>query len=174
MYIFRKAFVSDLPHIYRMQDIPHREKVLIRPLPPYEQFVSEAAQRMESGEGHYFVLETELKPEGFVEFQNTEQGWTPIAWGKWIKTLYYACAVVAFEKLGFSKLCWYVKHSNKRVLRMCECYGYKKMGEKSVCNIAGGMQFIAVGRLSFYELTAEEFQKKSSFMQRQSLPLAFV
>lgn len=169
MIVVRPATVSELPIIHRLQDIPYREKVFAEPLPPLEAFVEESAARMSEEREFYYLVEQESTPLGFIEYRSPEQ--TTSIWGKWLSTLCYACAVLAFEDLKFSNLIWYTRAINKPMLRTCDKMKFRKTGEKSVCRISEGFAFIAIGKLVLFELTPAEFYKNCEWMKALSMPV---
>ena len=173
MYTFRAASVSDLPAIYRLQNTPYREKVLTSPLTPYDEFLSVTSKKLERKEQHVFLLEMDGSLEGFVDFEKSNENWHPTFWSRWLNTLVYGCCEGAFRFLGFSKINWYVRKNNQRMHRICERYNFRKTGEGSFCNITEGFDFIALGRLTFFELTAAEYLERADTIRQHSLPVIF-
>lgn len=167
MVVVRPAVPADLRVIHQLQDIPYREKVFVEPLPPFEDFLRETEERIKAGEQYYFVFEQDSIPMGFIEYRKSAE--TTSIWGKWLSTLCYACAVVAFDDLKFSKLTWYTRANNKPMLRTCEKMKFRRTGEKGICNITEGFAFIAIGKLIFFELTSQEFSANRHWMKELAL-----
>src|SRR5437016_14634576 len=101
MYRIRPAKNSDLPIIFAMQNIPFREMVFIEPLPPREDFLNETKKNISTGKEFYYIFEENGTPDGFIQYDACE---TTTIWGKWLSTLVFCCARLAFDDLGFSKL----------------------------------------------------------------------
>lgn len=169
MNVLRPATLADLPALYRLQDTPYREKVFTEPLPPLERFIQETEERMHAGREYYFVFEQDSAPVGFIEYRSPEE--TTSIWGKWLSTLCYACAVIAFEDLKFSKLVWYTRATNKPMLRTCDKMRFRRTGERTVCYIADLFAFIAIGKIILFELTSEEYNINREWMRSLALPL---
>lgn len=168
-YLVRPAALSDLPVIHRLQNIPHREKVFVEPLPPLEIFASESESLIAAGKQHYYVFEQDAVPTGFIKYEIEQESTT--IWGKWLSTLVYACGVLAFDDLKFSKLTWYTRSNNKPMIRTCEKMKFRRTGEKDVCNITEGFAFIAIGKLIFFEITAAEFHAQRHWMKDLAHPV---
>jgi hypothetical protein len=173
MYTIRAASVSDLPAIYRLQNTPYREKILTSPLNPYNQFFSDTSKKLEEKEKHLFLLEADGAMEGFIDFEKSNESWHPTFWSRWLNTLVYGCCEAAFRFLGFPKINWYVRQNNQRMHRICERYHFRKTGEESFCNITEGFDFVALGRLTFFELTSAEYLEREDSIRQQSLPVTF-
>lgn len=169
MYVLRPASVSELCVIYHLQNIPYREKVFIEPLPSLEAFVRASEVKMNAGEQFFYMFEQDSAPLGFIEYQKSHQ--TTSIWGRWLNTLAYGCAVLAFEDLKLTRLNWYTRAINKAMIRTCEKMKFRRTGEKDICNITQGFSFIAIGKLFFYELTAEEFNAHCAWMKELALPV---
>jgi RimJ/RimL family protein N-acetyltransferase len=169
MVVVRPATLADLPVIHKLQNTPYREKVFTEPLPPLERFIQESEERMNAGKQYYFVFEQDSAPLGFIEYRHPEE--TTSIWGKWLSTLCYACAVLAFDDLNFSKLIWYTRATNKPMLRTCDKMKFRRTGETSVCYIADLFAFVAIGKLTLFELTSEEFALNRKWMKSLALPV---
>ena len=168
MYVLRPASLGDIPVIHRLQNIPYREKVFIEPLPALEEFLRISEEKMH-GEQFYYMFEQDSAPLGFIEYRQKHE--TTSIWGRWLNTLVYGCAVLAFDDLQLSKLNWYTRAINKPMIKTCEKMKFRKTGEKDICNITQGFSFIAIGKLIFYELTAEEFHANRHRMKELALPV---
>lgn len=168
-YVVRPAVPADLPAIHQLQNIPHREKVFVDPLPPLKNFVEESKARIETGRLHYYMFEENSVPTGFIKYESEEESTT--IWGKWLSTLVYACGVLAFDDLQFSKLTWYTRAANKPMIRTCEKMKFRRTDEKDVLNITEGFAFIAIGKLIYFEITAAEFHAQRHWMKDLALPL---
>lgn len=174
MYTVRAASVSDLGKIYELQNTPFREKILVQPLSPYEDFVSESTKKLEEGTQDIFLLEKNDKLEGFVDFEKSAESWHPTFWSRWLNTLVYVCCEAAFRIRQWPRINWYVRRNNKRMYQICERCGFRKTGEGRVLNIASGFEFLAVGELTYFELTADEYFQKTEWIREQSLPVEFL
>jgi len=169
MNLVRPATLADLPVIHRLQNVPYRDLVFAHPLPPLQEFLSEGEERIKTMKQVDYIFEQDAVPMGFIEYQ-TEQESTSI-WGKWLSTLVYVCGVLAFDDLKFSKLVWHVRASNKPMLRTCEKMKFRRTGEKNFANITGGLAFVAFGKLTYFEITAAEFNTNRGWMKDLALPV---
>ena len=127
MHVIRVASGKDLPVIHRLQNIPLREQILNTPLPPYEQFFAETMSRLGSSE-HYFLHETDGQPAGFVQYTRTPETCEPTVWGRWLNTLVFACAKIAFDHLNVPKLNWSVRKANKRAVQCYDRFHFRRTG----------------------------------------------
>jgi hypothetical protein len=174
MYTVRAASVSDLPNVYAFQNTDYRERILVNALPPYEQFISETTKKLEAQQEDIFLLEKEGELEGFVDFVKSAESWHPTFWSRWLNTLVYVCCEAAFKIRRWPRINWYVRQDNKRMYQICERCGFRKTGHGEFCNITAGFQFVAIGKLTYFELTAEEYLQKADWIREQSLPVQFL
>jgi hypothetical protein len=174
MYTVRAASVSDLSNIYAFQNTKYRERVLVQPLPPYEEYLAEITKKLEDGQQDFFLLEKNDKLEGFVDFVKSDSSWHPTFWSRWLNTLVYVCCEAAFRIRQWSQINWYVRQNNKRMHQICERCEFRKTGEGEFWNISEGFQFVAIGSVTYFELTAEEYLQRQVWIREQSLPVQFV
>lgn len=174
MYTVRAASVSDLSNIFTFQNTDYRERVLARPLPPHEEYLVETAKKLEEQSEDIFLLEKNGAIEGIVDFTKSDGSWHPTFWSRWLNTLVYVCCEAAFEIRHWARINWYVRHNNKRMYQICERCGFRKTGEGAFCNITSGFQFVAIGKVTYFELTAEEYRQKVNWIREQSLPVSFL
>lgn len=167
MALLRKADPSHLSAIYNLQNIPQRELIMIFPLPPVEEFSSRARTEMLAEREHYFLLETDGRPVGFLWISQRVE--TCEIWGRHLHTLFYACAWAAFDYLNMVRLKWIVRHTNKRMLAVCERFQIRKTDEQNFCVFGPKLEFIAAGQVYCYELTPIEYRKRIALMQKYSL-----
>ncbi len=168
MRIIRTASVEDLPVIHRMQDIPLREKIMIRPLPRQEAFLAETAAEMAAGRESFYLMELDGTPEGFIWIRRPEE--TCEIWGRHLHTLFYFCAWIAFEQLGLRRLCWNVRESNRRMIRVCERFRVRRTGGENRFVVAPGFSFVAAGPVFDYEFLPGEFRERLQLIRRNILP----
>ena len=173
MNTIRKATLSDLPEIYRIQNVPFRDHVFIEPLYSKEEFIQETLARMEHGVESYYVQESEDSIVGFIRFFQ-KQDWEVLTWGKWLNTLLYATGIVAFEKLNLPKVIFAIRLDNKRVLHLYKKHEFRNVGQDFVCYRPNILASIRTTNVTLYEITAEEFWAKAEDMKKNSLPLKFL
>ena len=173
MLKFHPASRSDLVAIYHLQNKPFRDRVFANRLPVLERFLQEATTRLEKGEEQYYILEEDKSPIGFTQYLKTAEEWDVIYWGKWINTLTYASFKVAFEDLGLKKLRGAVRDTNKRMLRIHERLGIRRIGRESLLYMRELFGGVAVAHFIYFEITAEEFLQKRSMLRKHSLEIVF-
>lgn len=173
MYIFRRALLSDLPSIYNLQNVASRTQTLIFPLLPYDSFLKETEARLKSGHIHYYILEKDTSPVGFAQFQKISEIWGVLTWGKQVSTLAYASGKVAFEDLQLPKLTFAVRRDLKWLTYFCEKFQFRKVRQGSLCYRPHALSLITIVHLNYYEISAEEFREKSSFLREQASELVF-
>jgi hypothetical protein len=170
MYTYRKATEADLPVIYKMQDVPFRDRVYANYLPGYQEFYEFTARKMGTGEEVLYVLERDGSPDGFVEYIHTQERMDIIVWGKWIKTLMYVAMKVAFDQLGCAKVNSAVRTDNERVVRTYREYDIRKIGQEMFMYRQGSiLGYLKTANFYYYEMTLEEFRAKEEQLRRQSL-----
>jgi len=168
MYRIRPATITDLQLVYDMQNVEFREMVFIEPLAPRETFLPQTEKNIGDGKEFYYIFEENGRPDGFIQYDICQ---TTSIWGKWLNTLIFCCAKLAFDDLKFNKLTWYSRASNKRMIRACDKFHFRRIGERSVCNITEGFGFVAVGKIYYYELTSQEFHDNESWMSKLGHPV---
>lgn len=173
MHIIRKAAEEDLPRIHELQDVEFRDTVFVETLSPVDEFVAETKARLEAGLEHLYVQESDGSVTGFVRFLQKANGWEALTWGKWINTLAYASVILAFEKLGFSKLLFSVRLENKRVMHLYEKFDFRRTGVELYFYRTQRLGFIKTTNLQHFELTADEFREKAESMRKNSLNVIF-
>ena len=167
MFTLRPAGTSDPGAIYRFLNTPVREKLLAEPLPEEGKFLLQSARNHESGRERYYILEQDGSMEGIIRIITPEQSCE--IWGRALRTLFYHCGRIAFEELGMPRLRWYVRWNNRRMIRTCELFHIRRTGEAPFCNITENFSFVAIGSISYYELTPEEFRERVELMRRCAL-----
>ena len=167
MYQIRDASPADLSLIHKMQNLPVREKIMNRPLPPLEDFVTNTAQKMRDGCEKYYLLEQHGEAEGFIWISLAAE--TCEIWGKQLHSLFYACARIAFENLSLNRLVWSVRQNNRRMLKICERFGIRSIGSDQICVIENKFEFIAIGKIHYFEFKAEEYPERISVMRKFSV-----
>jgi hypothetical protein len=168
--IVRPACAADLLSIYSLQNVPFRDQVFDTPLPSYEEFQKEVGERLAEGEGEqYWVFEEDGRTTGFLWFQMNDGFWFVTIWGRWLKTLTNAAGVVAFDRLFAPRLVFLVRQSNRRMIRVCEDFQFRKVGETEAIYVSG--RGFSIGKANYYDITAEEFEGKRVYMASQSLKL---
>ena len=120
--------MADLPIIYALLDHPLRQKLLIEPLPSLDEFLQLASDALKSGHEFYYLLENDGAAQGIIRIMLADESCE--IWGRALSTLYYHCGRIAFEELKMSRLHWYVRQNNPRMIRICELFGAQKTGEE--------------------------------------------
>jgi len=167
MYRLRKAEPSDLPLMYKMQNVPTREKLLTSPLPPVDIYIARATIEMNAGNEHFYLLETDSTAIGLIWISTAEE--TCEIWGKHIHSLFYACARIAFEDLKMQRLVWWVRQSNRRMLKVCERFRIRRTGSENICTIGEKLEFLAIGEIHYFEFRVSEYPERIPLMQKYSL-----
>lgn len=169
MHAVRPASLGDLPAIHRMQDVPLRERIMIRPLPRREDFLAQSAAEMEAGREYFFLMEQDGAPEGFIWIRRPDE--TCEIWGRHLHTLFHACAWIAFEHLGMPRLAWNVRESNRRMVRLCERFQVRRTGGENRFVFSRGLSFVAAGPVFNYEFLPGEFRERLPLIRRYVLPV---
>jgi hypothetical protein len=169
MHVVRAAFIEDLPVIHRMQDIPLRERIMIHPLPAPGEFLARAAVELAAGRESYCLMESGGDPAGFIWIRRPAE--TCEIWGRHLHTLFHACAWIAFEHLGMRRLCWNVRESNRRMIRVCERFRVRRTSGENRFVISRGFSFVAAGPVFDYEFLPDEFRERLPIIRRHSLPV---
>jgi hypothetical protein len=167
MYDLRKAAPVDLPLIYKMQNVPVREKLLATPLPREDDYIANAVFQMNAGNEHFYLLEDESVAVGLVWICTSRE--TCEIWGKHLHSLFYACARIAFEELNMQRLVWWVRESNPRMLQVCKRFRIPRTGSESICSIGEKLEFLAIGEIHYFEFKASEYPERITLMQQYSL-----
>ena len=163
MYRIREAREQDLTLIHQMQNIPVREKLLTSPLPPVETFIAYRAEQLSRGNERYYLLQGDRhSPVGFIWISIVEE--TCEIWGRYLHSLFYACARMAFEVLGMHRLFWNVRQNNPRMLSVCERFKIRMVGSDNVCVIEEKLEFIAIGKTNYFEFKSEEYPERIPLM----------
>ena len=173
MNTIRRAEITDLPEIHRIQDVPILDRVFIEPLYSKEEFIQDTVARMNNGAEFYYVQESEGSIVGFIRFFQ-KKDWEVLTWGKWLNTLLYATGIVAFEKLKLPKVVFAVRHDNKRVIHLYKKHNFRNVGQDFVCYRKNFLAPLQTTNVTQYEITAEEFWEKAEDMRKNSLPLLFI
>ena len=173
MNTIRKAELSDLSEIYRIQNVPFRDHVFIEPLYSLEEFIQDTKKRMQVNGEYYYVQESEGSIEGFIRLLQKGH-WEVLTWGKWLNTLLYATGIVSFEKIGLPKVIFAVRFDNKRVVHLYKKHNFRNIGQDFVCYRPSILAPIRTANVTQYEITAEEFWEKAEEMKKNSLPLKFL
>jgi hypothetical protein len=173
MNTIRKADISDLPEIYRIQDVPFRDTVFIEPLYSLEEFLRDTKGRIQANAECYYVQESEGSMVGFIRFFQ-KKDWEVLTWGKWLNTLLYATGIVSFEKMRLPKVIFAVRFDNKRVVHLYKKHNFRNVAQDFVCYRPSILAPIRTTNVTQYEITAEEFWEKAEDMKKNSLPLKFL
>ena len=167
MYRIRRASPADLPLIHCMQNLPVREKIMNRPLPPLNEFVTKSMQHIQDGSEKYYLLEQNDDAKGFIWISLPAE--TCEIWGTQLHSLFYACARIAFEDLCMSRLVWSVRQNNRRMIKVCERFGIRVIGSDQICVIENKFEFIAIGKIHYFEFKADEYPERISLMRKFSV-----
>jgi hypothetical protein len=173
MHIIRRALEADFQRIYELQNVPFRDKVFLEPLHSLDSFLKETKDRCDNGLEQFFVLDSDGTVSGFIRFVKTQNGWEALTWGRWMNTLAYASAVLAFEKLGFPKLVFSVRLENERVLRLYSKFNGRRTGMELINYREFEFGPIKTANLQYFELTPEEYRERAESMRKDSLQLVF-
>lgn len=172
MYIIRPATEDDLGDIYDMQDVPFRHSVFVKALPPREEFLQSQRALVGSGDLAYFMFQQDGVSTGYILLETASQ--SPAIWGRWLGTLVYNVAKVAFHHLGFSQLDWHVRGENARMTRVMAQFGFRIVGTRPFMFMTPDTSRIAVGSMVLFQLTAGEFRENDAAWRKWSLPVEFV
>jgi hypothetical protein len=168
MYRIREAIERDLSLIHQMQNIPLREKLLTSPLPAVETFVAHRAEQLRTGMERYYLLQgEEHMPVGFVWICVAQE--TCEIWGRYLHSLFYACARIAFEVLGMNRLVWNVRQNNRRMLTVCERFKIRMIGSDNICMIEEKFEFVAIGKINYFEFKSEEYPERIPLMRKMCI-----
>ena len=173
MNTIRKAEAADLPQIHKLQDVPFRDQVFLEPLWPLEKFTKDTMERIENGEEHYFIHESDGSMSGFIRLL-LRADWEALTWGKWLNTLLYACGIVSFDQLDLPKVKFAVRDDNRRVLHLYKKHDFRRVGREFLPYRKHILAPVQTVNLTHYEITAEEFKQKSEAMRENSLLLTFL
>jgi hypothetical protein len=171
MWSLCPATVSELEIIYNLQNIPFRFEALGAELPAYPQFLAEQTKGMDAGIEKYFLLNENEKPAGFVHLTLVSEFWHATLWGPWLKTLVYCAGLSAFVFLKVPRLVWNVRQNNKRMVKVCEKYPFRFLGENNVFVLLNEAPYVGIDKVNYYEITSERFFETEDFFRKNSFPL---
>jgi hypothetical protein len=169
--IIRKAVPSDYSAIYELQNSPHRDQAFDTPLPEFDFFVDDISSKIESGEEIYYVLEADSKVIAFLWFKITDGRLWGNFWGRWIKTLYFAAATIAFDILKYPRIYFLVRKDNKRVCDYYEEMAMRKIGEHQGIFVREHDMIVATSNV--YEATYEDYLRIIPPASEQSLDVTY-
>ena len=66
---------------------------------------------------------------------------------------------------------WNVRQSNVRMVKICEKYPFRLLGENNVFVLLDQAPYVGVAKVNYYDITAETFHETEDFFRRNSLPL---
>ncbi len=170
----RPATISDLPAIYQLQNTPYRQEMLDTDLLPFEPFLQEKTVKMNTGEELYYILEEDGVSRATIWFSPSADFCHTIIWGPWLKTLIYCSGKAAFDHLKVPRLVFGVRQSNRRMVRACELFTFRIVGETKVTVTLEEPPYLGTALINFYDITMAEFREREALMRSQSLPLEFI
>ena len=159
-----------MPGIYKLLATPQRELLLAEPLPSRAVFLRRTANDIRAAVERYYCLERTGNLEGIIRILPLEESCE--IWGAALRTLFYHCGRIAFEELRLPRLWWCVRANNRRMIRTCELFRIRRIGESSFYHVGHRLDFLAAGILVYYEFTPEEFYQRVPLMQRCAMSLS--